>query len=228
MRVTILGAGKVGTAVARTALRAGHTVRIAGSGEISAIDLLVRVVAPGAIADTTAHALEDAEVVVLSIPVIKYRSLNPELLAGHVVIDAMNYWPDTDGHDPDFVDSDLSSSEVVAGHLDRSRVVKTLNHIGYHELETDGSPETAHARRGLAVVSDDMGAAEAVADFVSSLGYDPVIGSRLELGKALEPGAPIFGSWMTAEEVAKAMDAYAAASLTSHGRLTHYRLTLSK
>lgn len=209
MNVTILGAGKVGTAIARTAMRAGHSVRIAGSGDPSAIELLVQVVAPGAVADTAAHALEHADLVVLSLPITKHRSLDPQLLAGHIAIDAMNYWPDTDGYDPDFADSDSSSSHVVAGHLAASRLVKTLNHIGYHELETDGRPEGTSGRRALAVVSDDAAAAAVVARFVASLGYDAVVRNNLFFGEALEPGTPIFGGRMTAAEIANALDSSA-------------------
>ena len=58
-------------------------------------------------------------------------------LSGKLVIDAMNYWPPTDGRlPPPFDDEGIGTSEVVAERLHDATVVKTLNHVGYHELET--------------------------------------------------------------------------------------------
>ena len=63
------------------------------------------------------------------------------LLSGKLVIDAMNYWPATDGRlPPPFDDEGIGTSEVVAERLRDADVVKTLNHIGYHDLERYASP----------------------------------------------------------------------------------------
>jgi predicted dinucleotide-binding enzyme len=189
--VGILGAGRVGTAVARQALRAGYRVLIAASGDPAAIGLIVEVMAPGAVAVSAADAARAADVVVLSVPLRKYATLDPAALAGKVVVDAMNYWPETDGHLP-ALEAAPSSSQMVQEFLPGARVVKTLNHIGYHELETDGAPSGTPGRRALAVAGGDDAARAVVFDLVERLGYDAVDAGPLAAGAALEPGTEIF------------------------------------
>ncbi|GAA1641109.1 NADPH-dependent F420 reductase [Georgenia ruanii] len=189
--VGILGAGRVGTALARQALRAGFRVLVAASGDPAAIGLIVEVMTPGAVAVHAADAARRADVVVLSVPLRKYGTLDPGALTGKVVVDAMNYWPETDGHLPD-LEAAPSSSEMVQAFLPGARVVKTLNHIGYHEVETDGAPAGTPGRRALAVAGDDAAARAAVGDLVERLGYDAVDAGPLAAGAALEPGTEIF------------------------------------
>lgn len=189
--VGILGAGRVGTAVARQALRAGYDVLIAASGDPAAIELIVEVMAPGARAVTAAEAVAGGDVVVLSLPLRKFDTLDPALLAGKVTVDAMNYWAETDGELPAFGRA-TSSSEMVAAHLPGARLVKTLNHIGYHELESDHAPAGTPGRRALAVAGDDDAARAAVMEMVEALGYDAVDAGPLAAGARLEPGTDAF------------------------------------
>jgi predicted dinucleotide-binding enzyme len=168
----ILGAGRVGTSVARAALKVGYNVNIAGSGPASNISLIVEVVVPGARAVDAAEAVATADIVVLALPLHKYRSIDPALLAGKIVIDAMNYWSPIDGIQDEFEVG--TSSETIADFLLGARLVKTLNHIGYHDLEADDLPAGSPQRRALAVASDDAEAAELVMAFIDHLGYDPV------------------------------------------------------
>ncbi|WP_246036368.1 NADPH-dependent F420 reductase [Sinomonas susongensis] len=136
--IGILGAGRVGTAVARAALKAGYEVRIATSRPVEDIALIVEIITPGAVAVTAAEAAQ-ADIVVLALPLHNYRTLDAGALADRVVVDAMNYWEPTDGAMPELGDG-RGTSEAVQDFLEASRVVKTLNHIGYHELEADGRP----------------------------------------------------------------------------------------
>ena len=131
--IGILGAGRVGTALARTTIKAGYRVRIATAKPAAENALLVNIVTPGAEA-VEAHEAAASDLVVLAIPLHKYRTLNPHELAGRIVIDAMNYWAPIDGVFDDFESDPRTTSEVVEGFLLNARVVKSLNHIGYHEL----------------------------------------------------------------------------------------------
>jgi hypothetical protein len=197
--IGILGAGRVGTALARQALKAGYRVRIATAKPAAENALLVNIVTQGAEA-VEAHEAAASDLVVLATPLHKYRTLNPADLAGRVVIDAMNYWAPVDGVHDDFEADARTSSEVVAQFLPGSRIVKSLNHIGYHELEEDDRPAGDPQRRALAVAGDDPAATELVRGFINRLGYDAVDAGPLAAGRAFQPATAIFtGSYAAAE-----------------------------
>ena len=216
--IGILGAGKVGTGVARQALLAGYRVLIAGSGDPKKIDLIVSVMAPGAIAVTAEQAMAEADLVVLSVPLHKFRTLDPAGLNGKHVLDTMNYWRDTNGDMPELADAP-SSSEMVLAHIPGARLAKSLNHIGYHELELDARPGGSADRRALAVVSDDDDTRALVLDFVERLGFDAVDAGPLSNGTAFEPDTPIF----TGSYTAPALEAELVAHLAERGELTTSR-----
>ncbi|RJU02399.1 NADP oxidoreductase [Arthrobacter frigidicola] len=190
--IAVLGVGRVGAAVARTALRGGYDVRVAGSGAAGDIALLAEIVIPGARAMTAEAAVEEADIVILAVPLGKYRTVDPGPLAGKVVVDAMNYWAPVDGTIAEFEDSRRTSSEIVARHLSGARLVKTLNHIGYHDLEDHRTPPGTPGRRALGIASDDEYAARTVMDLIDRFGYDPVYAGPLSTGAAFQPGTEIF------------------------------------
>jgi predicted dinucleotide-binding enzyme len=189
----VLGAGHTGPVLARVAVEAGYPVTIAASGDPEQIELIVNVLAPGAEPRWAADAVRDADIVVLAIPLHRFAAFDPALVAGRLVVDTMNYWPPVDGVREMFEDRSLGSSEIVARRLDRSTVVKTLNHIGYHELDSDRRPVGSPHRRALGVAGDDPDAVGVVADVVERIGYDAVRLSPLSAGRLLEPGGPVFG-----------------------------------
>ena len=204
--IGILGAGRVGSAIARTALRAGYAVHIAGSGPAADIQLIVDIVTPGAVAMTSAEVAATADLVVLAVPMHKYRSVDPATLTGRLVLDTMNYWQPIDGQLDEFAGDPRGSSEVVAEYFAGARLVKTLNHIGYHDLETDARPAGAADRHALAIAGD-ADAASVVAEVIERFGFDAVYAGPLEAGVAFEPGSPVFGGRHTAAELRAELDA---------------------
>ena len=193
-KIAILGAGKVGTSLARVAIAAGYEVDIAGSGSADRIQLIIEVLVPGAHATTAAEAVREAELVVLALPLHRFRDLDVRLLAGHTVLDIMNYWTPIDGEISEFDDAPEGTSVLVQRALPDSRVVKTLNHIGYHELDEEPRPAGAPDRMALGAVGDDRDAVAAVLAFLERVGFDAIDGGVLANGVALQPGSPLFGA----------------------------------
>jgi 8-hydroxy-5-deazaflavin:NADPH oxidoreductase len=146
--------------------------------------------------------------VILTIPLHKYRTLVPSQLAGKIVIDAMNYWAPTEGTLAEFEDA-KSSSQVIQRFLPDARLVRTLNHIGYHELEEDGRPPGHPQRRSLALAGDDAAAKATVAEFIDRLGYDPVDAGRLDAARAFDVGTRIFNESFRRAEMEQQLRTFA-------------------
>ena len=202
-RLAVLGAGHVGPVIARLAVKAGYPVDIATSGDPEDIALITELVIPGARPRWAADAMADADIVVLAIPLHRFLGLDPALLNGKIVVDAMNYWPASDGVLKPFGEG--GSSEIVARRLAGSAVVKALNHIGYHELEDRARPAGAPDRRAAGVAGDDPAAVTAIAGLVDRVGYDPVRLAHLRAGRVLQPGGPVFGTVLSRPEFERAV-----------------------
>ena len=211
-RIAVLGAGHVGPVIARMALEAGFDVAIAASGSPESLELIAQVVMPGVEARWAADAVATADVVVLSIPLHRFPTVEPGLLAGKLVVDAMNYWAPADGVVPMFQDQALSSSEIVARRLSQSMVVKSLNQIAYQDLEDGGRPAGSPDRHALGVAGDDPDAVKLVGALVDRIGYDPVVLGSLSAGRVLQPGGPVFGAVLTRAEFERAIDGAAVQS----------------
>jgi len=211
-RIAVLGAGHTGPIIARVTIEAGYQTSIAASGDPANIELITQVLAPGAKPRWAADAAGEADMVVMAIPLHKFATFDPALVAGKLVVDTMNYWPAIDGVQQMFEDRRYGSSEIVAHRLAQSTIVKTLNHIGYHELDDERRPLGAPDRRALGVASDDAGAASVVAELIERIGYDPVRLGSLRAGRLFEPGGPVFGVSLRRAEFEQAVHAEAVRS----------------
>ncbi|QJU52775.1 NAD(P)-binding domain-containing protein [Herbiconiux sp. KACC 21604] len=203
--IGILGAGKVGTVLSRLLLAAGYRVLIAGSGSPAKISLIIDVLAPGAVATTAEEVARASDIVLLALPLGKYRSIPADLLAGKVVVDAMNYWWEVDGLRDDLDDPRVSTSELVQSFLPDSRVMKAFNHMGYHDLDEGPRPAGSPDRKAIALAADDAQALAAASTLVDAAGFDPVAVGTLHDSIVLQPHGPLFGANITAPEVQDAV-----------------------
>ena len=210
-RIGILGAGKLGTVLARLAVAAGYEVLIAGSGDPKYIALTVDVFARGAVASTASEAIEGADLVILAIPLYRVDSLPVDALSGHIVIDATNHWVAVDGPLPEFTAASGGTSTVVASKIAGARIVKAFSHVGYNDLDE-------HARDGrriaLGIAADDVQAADVVAGFVERLGFEPVLIGPLAAGVALQAGSHAFGAALGREALLRSVDDFSPRTVT--------------
>lgn len=193
-KVGILGAGKLGLVLARLAVKAGLEISIAGSGDPEEIKLTMNVLAPGANSLHTADVIEQSDVIILALPLGKYKTIPTKGMNGKLVIDAMNYWWEVDGIRDDLSDPRISSSELVQRHLPASRVVKAFSHMGYHDLFDEAKPAGSSNRKAIAVAGDSTDDIRTVSRLIDTLGFDAVFAGNLHDSILLEPKAEIFGA----------------------------------
>lgn len=204
LRLGVLGPGKIGSALARTALRSGLEVQVTGRAPAPALAAKL----PGARPVGLREIAAASDVVAITVPLHVALRLDAEALHGAIVIDATNPWGEADAlavaeARAAFGDLDaaLSTSELLAARLPGARVVKTLNHIGYHDVEDHGREDGDPSRRAIAVAADDPRAADVVSALLQRLGYEPVVVGTLADGRDLEPGEALFNGWSTAAEL---------------------------
>ena len=184
--VGILGAGRLGQAMARTARRAGRPVVIANSRGPESLTPVVAALGDGASAGTVADAAA-ARIVVIAVP---WASV-PDALAGlqwngQIVVDATN----------DFDPSDLegrTSSEVVADLVGGAPVVKAANTLGAAVLGAD--PHEAGGQRVLFLSGDDLDAKAEVSALFQDAGFFTIdLGDLITGGAMQQIGAPLAGA----------------------------------
>ena len=203
LRLGIVGAGKFGTTLARAAIAAGYDVAISGSGSADDITLTVDVLAAGAHAATTDEVVRHADIIVLAVPTHRFRELPRDLFAGKILIDAMNYWQPVDGVDPELTTAPDGTSMIVQERFPSARVVKSLNQLGYHQLEESQRPSGEPDRIAIGAAGDDRLAVRKVMRLLDRLGFDPVDAGPLKNGSALEPdGSPIAATY-SADQLSK-------------------------
>ncbi len=205
--IGLIGAGHIGGALARGAVAAGYSVVVSNSrGPHTLVDLVAEL-GDSARAGTAQEAAADGDVVVVTIPLHAYREVPVEQLAGKVVVDTNNYYPQRDGHIATLDDDTTTSSELLADHLRTARVVKAFNHIAAADLTTQGVDAGAPGRRALAVAGDDDAARARVARLIDRLGFDVVDAGPLVEGRRIQPGTPGYGARLDRSELEQALAA---------------------
>ncbi len=204
MNIGIIGSGKIGATAARLFANAGHPVAISNSRGPESLAALTADLGPAVKAMTVDEAAAFGDVVLVAIPLGKYKTLPARAFSGKIVVDAMNYYPGRDG-EMDF--GGATSSEAVARHLSDTRLVKAFNTM-QSETQRTGGELPPDQQLALFVAGDDAEAKATVSGLIEQIGFVAVDSGPLGAGgRRQQPGTPVYGKPMTAAE---ARDALAA------------------
>lgn len=201
--IALIGAGHIGSQVARLAVANGYDVVISNSRGPETLSALVKELGPKARAATAADAAKAGDIVVVTVPLKNYKSVPVAPLAGRIVIDTNNYYPERDGHIPELDNESTTTAELLQAHLPTSKVVKAFNHIYASQLTTDGQPAGTKNRRALVIAGDDADAKATVTHLLDQFGFDTVDAGPLKEGWRIQRDTPGYGPRRTAEELRK-------------------------
>lgn len=179
--------------MATLAVDAGHQVVLSNSRGPETLQELVAELGPLARAATAAEAAAAGDIVVVSIPVRACFDVPAEPLAGKVVMDTGNYYPERDGQLTELDSGSLTSCELLAQLLPGAEVVKVFNNIFSKHLLNLARPAGAADRSYLPIAGDSATAKAAVTDFLDSIGYGAVDVGALADGWRMQPGTPAYG-----------------------------------
>lgn len=201
--IGLIGAGHIGSQVARLAVAHGYNVVISNSRGPDTLAGLVAELGPNARAATAVDAAKAGDIVVVTVPLKNYRAVPVAPLAGKVVIDTNNYYPQRDGHIAELDNESTTTSELLQAHLPMSKVVKAFNHIYAAQLTTDGRPAGSPNRRALVIAGDHAEAKAQVTRLLDEFGFDTVDAGPLKEGWRIQRDTPGYGPRRTAEELRK-------------------------
>ena len=134
--IGFIGSGHIGSQLARLAVAQGHDVVLSNSRDPETLAELVAELGPHARAATPAEAAEAADLAVVTVPLRAVGSVPVGPLAGKIVIDTNNYYPQRDGQIRDLDAETTTTAELLQRHLPASKVVKAFNHIYAAQLTT--------------------------------------------------------------------------------------------
>ena len=207
MKIGIIGAGNIGGTLARHFVRTGHEVAVANSRGPETLQEFVAELGEGARAVTPPEAIVFGEVVVVSIPLGRYRELPAEGAEGKIVIDTNNYYPQRDGHFEQLDSDRTTSSELLQAHMKGARVVKAFNAIYWVRLRDLGRPGDDPERIGIPISGDGKDAKAVVAGLIDEIGFEAVdAGNLAEGGRKHQPGTPVYTADLRAAELREQLE----------------------
>ena len=201
--IGFIGSGHIGSQVARLAVANGYNVVMSNSRGPQTLADLVQELGPHARAATPAEAANAGDLVVVTVPLKNYRDVPVEPLAGKIVLDTNNYYPERDGHFPELDSESTTTSELLQAHLPKSKVVKAFNHIYASQLTSDGRPAGTPNRRALVIAGNDADAKRTVTTLLDEFGFDTVDAGPLSESWRIQRDTPGYGPRRNAEELKK-------------------------
>ena len=200
MKIGIIGAGNIGSLLAKKLDAAGHTVKLANSRGPESLTETIS--GTGIQAVEKDAVVRDADVVILSVPFAKNLEL-AALLAGApataIVVDTSNYYP---ARDEAIADVENGKPETVWASEQIGRpLVKAWNAVLAQTLAGAGSEAGTPERIAIPISGDDASAKDLVAELVSLTGFDTVDAGTLDNSWRLQPGTPAYCTELTVDEL---------------------------
>ncbi|OJX74023.1 NAD(P)-binding domain-containing protein [Leifsonia sp. 71-9] len=205
--IGLIGSGHIGSQLARLAVAHGYSVVLSNSRGPETLSDLVAELGPQARAATPAEAAAAGDLVVVTVPLAAEATLPVAELAGKIVIDTDNYYPQRDGNIPELDDESTTVAERLQAVLPTSKVVKAFNHIGAASLTTEGQAAGTPGRRALVVAGDDAEARDRVAALIDQFGFDAVDIGPLAEGWRIQRDTPGYVTRFDADGLREALAA---------------------
>ncbi len=195
--IGIIGAGHIGSTLARGLTARGYDVVISNSRGPESLAALVAELGGHAKAGTATDAATAGDVVIVTVPLKAYRDVPVAPLAGKIVLDTNNYYWERDGRIAELDEKQATTSGLLQEHLPESRVAKAFNHITAAQILTDGKPAGHPDRRALATAGDDADAVGFVTALYDEFGFDTVSVGSLADSWRVERDQPAYGARQT-------------------------------
>lgn len=190
--IGIIGAGEVGSQIARAAIAHQYSVVIANSRGPETLARLVAELGPSARAATARQAAAAADFAVVAVPLKLTNNMPVDELAGKIVLDTNNYMAARDGNFPSIDSGVKTVHELRQEHLPASKIAVAFTHIQAPTLLRFARPAGAPGRIALTVSSDHAEAATLVTGLYDQFGFDAVNGGPLRESWRYGPGTPVW------------------------------------
>jgi predicted dinucleotide-binding enzyme len=214
MKIGILGTGATGSALAKLAADHKHEVMVSSRHPERLKNLAAAI---SCRVGTLAQAAGFAEIAILAVPLAARDDIPADRLAGKVVIDAMNYYPERDGQIPALDSRTLTTSELVSAGLPEARLVKAFNAILACDLAEGSRPSVPSGRRALPIAGDDGPAKHLVAALHDAFGFEVVDTGALALSWRFERAKPAYCVPLDRRGLEAALEAATRESELPHG-----------
>jgi predicted dinucleotide-binding enzyme len=203
MKIGIIGAGPIGTALTRQYAKAGHDVKVANVSGIEKLRQLAD--ETGVKAVTLAEVIVDIEILVVAIPLIEVpklsKSVGQNIAANTIIIDTTNYYPIRDGQ-IDEIEHGMPESIWVSNQL-KHAVVKVYNSIIAGSLVQSGLPQGSVLRIALPISGNDQRSTTLVSTLVNDSGFDALDIGNLEESWRQQPGSPLYCTDLNLQQLKK-------------------------
>lgn len=224
MKIGIIGVGYIGKTLALRLAKAGHDVLVANSKAPE--NMNPEVLATGAIAGTAQQAIQDKDVIILSIPLDRIPEVAPLFAAVSedvTVIDTSNYIPARDGR-IESIEGGQVESLWVQQQL-RRPVAKAWNAILAYSFATKAKPAGDPDRIAIPIAADRVIDRDITVRLVDETGFDAFDTGSLADSWRQQPAAPTYCTDLTLTEIKSVIDKAEKERLPKRRELVHAILT---